>query len=43
VFQLYRSLQDRGLGSEGNHALVKALELLSGIEVGSADRADQGQ
>jgi 3-hydroxyisobutyrate dehydrogenase-like beta-hydroxyacid dehydrogenase len=43
VFQLYRSLQDRGLGSEGNHALVKALELLSGIEVGSADRWDQGQ
>lgn len=35
VFQLYRSLQARGLGSEGNHALVKALEHLCGIEVGS--------
>lgn len=39
VFQLYRSLQARGLGSEGNHALVKALEHLSGVELGgqSAD------
>lgn len=35
VFQLYRSLQARGLGPEGNHALVKALEELSGIELGS--------
>lgn len=35
VFQMYRSLQARGLGSEGNHALVKALENLSGIELGS--------
>lgn len=34
VFQLYRSLQSRGLGSEGNHALVRALENLSGIELG---------
>ena len=34
VFQLYRSLQTRGLGSEGNHALVKALEELCGIELG---------
>lgn len=34
VFQLYRSLQARGLGSEGNHALVKALENLCGIELG---------
>ena len=25
-----------GLGAEGNHALVKALERLSGIEVGAA-------
>ncbi len=30
VFQLYRTLQARGLGSEGNHALAKALEALSG-------------
>ena len=35
VFQLYRSLQARGLGLEGNHALVKALENLSGHEIGS--------
>ncbi len=34
-FQLYRTLQRRGLGDEGNHALVKALEHLAGIEVGS--------
>jgi 3-hydroxyisobutyrate dehydrogenase len=35
VFQLYRALQQRGLGEEGNHALVKALEKLSGFEIGS--------
>jgi 3-hydroxyisobutyrate dehydrogenase len=34
VFQLYRTLQREGLGAEGNHALLKALERLSGIEVG---------
>lgn len=33
VANLYRTLQARGLGSEGNHALVKALENLAGIEV----------
>ncbi len=37
VFQLYRTLQAQGLGSEGNHALVKALEHLSGITLGQAD------
>jgi 3-hydroxyisobutyrate dehydrogenase len=36
VFNLYRTLQAEGLGAEGNHALVKALERLSGIEVGEA-------
>jgi len=36
VFNLYRTLQAAGLGSEGNHALIKALERLSGIEVGVA-------
>jgi 3-hydroxyisobutyrate dehydrogenase len=36
VFNLYRTLQAAGLGAEGNHALVKALERLSGIEVGQA-------
>ena len=34
VFQLYRALQQRGLGDEGNHALVRALEDLSGIHLG---------
>jgi 3-hydroxyisobutyrate dehydrogenase len=34
VFQLYRALQTRGLGQEGNHALVKALEEMAGIEIG---------
>jgi 3-hydroxyisobutyrate dehydrogenase len=33
VFNLYRSLQAQGLGSEGNHALVKALEHLAGTEI----------
>jgi 3-hydroxyisobutyrate dehydrogenase len=34
VFNLYRTLQQQGLGAEGNHALVKALENLAGFEVG---------
>jgi 3-hydroxyisobutyrate dehydrogenase len=33
VFNLYRSLQSMGLGDEGNHALVKALEHLSGVTI----------
>jgi 3-hydroxyisobutyrate dehydrogenase len=33
VFNLFRTLQREGLGEEGNHALVKALEHLSGIEI----------
>ncbi|MBN2113289.1 MAG: NAD(P)-dependent oxidoreductase [Acidimicrobiia bacterium] len=39
VFQLYRALQQRGLGAEGNHALVKALEEVSGISLGEAGPA----
>ncbi|MFZ0625367.1 MAG: NAD(P)-dependent oxidoreductase [Acidimicrobiia bacterium] len=35
VFQLYRALQAQGLGGEGNHALVKALEELAGIQIGN--------
>ena len=35
VFNLYRTLQKDGLGAEGNHALVKALENLSGTKIGS--------
>ena len=34
VFHLYRALQHRGLGSEGQHALVKALEHMMGAEMG---------
>lgn len=34
ISNLYRTLQQAGLGAEGNHALVKALERLAGIEVG---------
>lgn len=34
VFHLYRTLQNLGCGAEGNHALVKALENMSGIKVG---------
>ncbi|MGA8038748.1 MAG: NAD(P)-dependent oxidoreductase [Acidimicrobiia bacterium] len=34
VFQLYRALQAQGLGGEGNHALVKALEELAGTQIG---------
>jgi 3-hydroxyisobutyrate dehydrogenase len=33
VFNLYRTLQIKGLGTEGNHALIKALENLAGVEV----------
>lgn len=37
IFNLYRTLQEKGLGAEGNHALVKALENLSGITVDATD------
>lgn len=33
VFNFYRTLQQQGLGAEGNHALVKALENLAGFEI----------
>ncbi|MEZ4699274.1 MAG: NAD(P)-dependent oxidoreductase [Rhodothermales bacterium] len=35
VYQLYSTLQQRGLGAEGNHALVKALEHLAGLQIGT--------
>ncbi|MCS6842939.1 MAG: NAD(P)-dependent oxidoreductase [Caldilineales bacterium] len=41
IFQLYRTLEARGLGGDGNHALIKALEALAGFEVG-AGRASGG-
>ena len=34
AFHLYRALQRQGLGGDGNHAMVKALEQMTGIEVG---------
>ncbi len=34
IFNLYRTLEARGLGAEGNHALVKALENLAAIQIG---------
>ena len=36
VFNLYRTLQAQGLGAEGNHALVKALENLAGFKINAA-------
>ncbi len=33
VFNMYRPLEGQGLGEEGNHALIKALERLAGVEV----------
>ena len=39
VFHLYRTLQAAGLGDEGNHALVKALERLAGMEIGGGKSA----
>jgi len=41
VFHLYRTLQERGFGGQGNHALVRALEFLSGIEVGAEGEAGE--
>ena len=35
VFQLFRALQTAGLGGQGNHALVRALERMAGAEIGS--------
>jgi 3-hydroxyisobutyrate dehydrogenase len=32
IFNLYRTLQAQGLGGEGNHALIKALEKMTGVQ-----------
>lgn len=37
IFQFYRSLQERGLGEKGNHALIMALEHLADMQIGSRD------
>lgn len=34
VSEMYQSLQEAGLGDEGNHALVKALEEKAGVTIG---------
>ena len=39
IFQFYRTLQAQGLGGEGNHALVKALEHLAGFAIETIDEA----
>jgi 3-hydroxyisobutyrate dehydrogenase len=38
IFQLYRTLEAKGLSGDGNHALVKALEALAGIEITGAQQ-----
>lgn len=40
IFNLYRTLESQGLGSEGNHALIKALEHLAGFQVGSETESE---
>jgi 3-hydroxyisobutyrate dehydrogenase len=37
IFNLYRTLEAQGLGSDGNHALIKALENLAGFEVSAQE------
>jgi 3-hydroxyisobutyrate dehydrogenase-like beta-hydroxyacid dehydrogenase len=37
AFHYYRTVQKRGGGGEGNHAIVKALEALAGVEVGAPE------
>ncbi len=43
VFHLYRTLQRRGLGHQGNHALIQALEHLSDIVVGTEEAPPHGE
>lgn len=40
AFHLYRTLQNLGAGAEGNHALIRALENMSGIQVGRPPEPD---
>ena len=37
-FNMYRTLQAQGLGDEGNHALVKALEAMAGLQARLDDK-----
>ncbi len=43
ISNLYRGLQAQGLGGEGNHALVKALENLAGMQIGKAPKSGDSQ
>jgi 3-hydroxyisobutyrate dehydrogenase len=36
AFHYCRAVQQRGSGGDGNHAVVEALEYLSGVRVGSS-------
>jgi 3-hydroxyisobutyrate dehydrogenase len=40
VFNMYRTLQAQGLGSEGNHALIKALENMAGIQIAGGSASE---
>ncbi len=40
LHQYYKVLQAQGLGQEGHHALIKAMENLTGIKVGHVDEQD---
>lgn len=42
ILSYYRALQTTGQGSEGNHALVKALERLAGMLIGGAMSDEEG-
>lgn len=42
VSQLYRTLQRSGEGGDGNHALAKALERLSGVTIGADTGSGKG-
>ncbi len=37
AFHLYRTLQKRGLGADGNHALVRALEFIADLQIGETE------
>ncbi len=41
AYHFYRTLQKRGLGAEGNHALIKALEYMADIKVGQPSAEDE--
>jgi 3-hydroxyisobutyrate dehydrogenase len=41
LYQYYKTLQAQGLGQEGHHALIKAMENLAGIKVGPVEPHDR--